>query len=551
MTTPFFVRTFSATRPAIRVAATALAKRHGTHGATVCARAWKRPNTFRPSSASGRASHLYPFHFRNSAATRTASAVNHQHYIERDVACVASLGTIGSSLEDRAALWRANGEAAVYRRGWIELGPDSPAAITAALLACGSAEPDPATGKLRYWAPDDDAYRHARDAVRDAAGFRVAGAPAPPSQEPMPPGTAARKPRAPNIQLRIVASLPYELTLRQNEELLTQWCDLNLGAQGSAYDAVIHRPEANNDIRNWHSHVVFQPYLADRAGDGRWAIARGSRGAPVPTPIARALRGNSGSRAQGRSDTLRRFRHGWASAVNTALEAEGYAKRYDPRTNEEAGLPAARSSHRPVSEYGDYRTQTARSRAPTADTWHEAPATDAADGVRLLSGLSAYGYDQGNALWDDSVRQLGIHDHRSRGAATIEPAQTAAAPAAVDHAAATPDAVLSEHLSYWRHVENDRMERIRNAGARCAAKPTRHCCKRTHPSSPCRRSAARHRRACLPSATTTTPKSFCRMWPLSTRCAHPGGYAGGWPDAGEPTTPNPSGRPVTPSSAWP
>lgn len=80
-------------------------------------------------------------------------------------------------------------------------------------------------------------------------------------------GTRESTPRRTLVQRRIVFLLAHELPLDAQERVLARWYEQELAAHGTSDHAVIHRPEGQNDRRNWHAHIVYAPITLEREHD--------------------------------------------------------------------------------------------------------------------------------------------------------------------------------------------------------------------------------------------------------------------------------------------
>ena len=121
--------------------------------------AWRRlPATRRTSSSPGAKRHLplgraryrgtHTIHFALAQTGSARDAVEHQKYIERDGACVASMGNIADTPEERQRLWRELEARAVKRAGRIELGRGIVPEVKRAVLDELSHAPGPTPGGL-------------------------------------------------------------------------------------------------------------------------------------------------------------------------------------------------------------------------------------------------------------------------------------------------------------------------------------------------------------------------------------------------------------------
>ncbi len=79
----------------------------------------------------------------------------------------------------------------------------------------------------------------------------------------------ATQPRHGRVQSRIIAELPCELTADQRRQLVEDFTK-ELERHGFPYVAVVHRPEAGNDERNYHLHLAYYDRPAKRRPSGLW-----------------------------------------------------------------------------------------------------------------------------------------------------------------------------------------------------------------------------------------------------------------------------------------
>jgi hypothetical protein len=149
--------------------------------------------------------------------------------------------------------------------------------------------------------------------------------------------------RGGRVQTRIIAELPHEITPAQRLAVAKQYC-AEFERLGLPYWAVIHAPDKHNDRRNFHIHIVLSERPAKRmidpaTGKEVWdfEIVETYRTSKRQTRHHYPF-------AQNRIRTLtdrrgiRNERARWCQMLNSALEAAGSTKRYDPRSYKDMGL---------------------------------------------------------------------------------------------------------------------------------------------------------------------------------------------------------------------
>ena len=408
-------------------------------------RAWRRPPpkhfqrqmTARKGRAlPGSGARRVTFHFGLKRSHSGKNAAAHQHYIEREEACVASFGNIADEFSERCRVWKAIDERGGQRKGSIHIGANAPGALRAMAIKSMERWRDegrvsaPLTAKITrlgktHW-PNDGVRIWTHDADDHATmsawlrGWETenqsqkTSAEEPSEDEPTAgrqatlPGfesddadaaeraqarekkskelkrkAAARRglprdcaefiPRRTIIQRRIELELAHELPLEAQTRALKRWCDEALGAAGVSYHAVIHQPEGQNDVRNWHAHVVCAPITATRERDtngdetGKYEFERGRRLPPMPA-LLRALAGNGPQGRRGAGEVVKRWREQLATIQNEELARAGATKRYDARSYKDQGIDRVGGQHR-----GTKRAALEAS-GRAADHWsHECP----------------------------------------------------------------------------------------------------------------------------------------------------------------------------------
>ena len=313
------------------------------------------------------------FHCAISQTSHGSKAVAHQVYIERKSAVVASLGTLGETLEERKEVWSELDARAPLKRGCITLPEGAPPDLREALrpvlqrLADDGAIPRrPAAAWLRQpnrrlaiRGLDHDRYEtlaHAiGDAYRDAIDRNWAPATRAGKPPTLPPKILGHPPRSPMLQRRIVLELPHEVTDHAREQILRDFCARTFGRRGIPYHAVIHAPAAGNDDRNFHAHIVSTHHQIRRdRSTGRWDFLA-SEEMPAVHKFGREITSNACSpegkalpaaeRRTIQRDLFRELRQTFATAANDALRMEIVLKRYDPRSYHDRGLAITPGSH--------------------------------------------------------------------------------------------------------------------------------------------------------------------------------------------------------------
>lgn len=178
-------------------------------------------------------------------------------------------------------------------------------------------------------------------------------------------GIAYRSGRGGTVQHRLVAELPHELSAAERAALVRRFCehlerleeDENGEPKGVMYTAAIHAPDAHNDARNYHLHVVFHDRPAKmNAAMGMWdfevAEVFERKGEirtryPLRQNKLRMVRGfedGMDPEASGRN-FIPGLRRTFSQITNEALERAGIERRYDPRTYKAMGIERTPTDH--------------------------------------------------------------------------------------------------------------------------------------------------------------------------------------------------------------
>lgn len=210
------------------------------------------------------------------------------------------------------------------------------------------------------------------------------------------------------VQLRFVAELPVELRAEDRALIVQNFCDY-LGSfakdeagntVGLMYTAVVHAPDAHNDRRNYHLHIIAHDRPAKwMPHHGAWDfevsevyVDPGSRKDRVRHPhrqnkiveVTRKLNEDDRSskphfnNAIAGRDFIPHLRRKFAEINNLVLSQRGIQRRLDPRRYEEMGID----------------------RTPTEHLGTRAAALEAMGVPTIVGRLNAI------AIWDDAERAI-------------------------------------------------------------------------------------------------------------------------------------------------
>ena len=288
-----------------------------------------------------------------------------QAYLERDGAveanpddalALASFGTIGDTPAERAKFWTLVEESERSARGdRIRIAPGRDPDWWGRALFALDAAPEAARDILRAAGPQRSAPLTLTLPTEDAfALWRWAiglGADAPVT---IAPGRGGR------IQTRIIAELPHEIDAWQRLAIVEAFTG-KLEAKGFPYWAVVHAPDARNDARNVHAHIVYYDRPARRmphpdTGAPSWdfAITCERRRANRTRVLTRPYR-QPKDRASHDRTWIAELRTHWGACCNAVLAEAGIGKRYDLRAYATIGIALAPGVHIPARQYNKER----------------------------------------------------------------------------------------------------------------------------------------------------------------------------------------------------
>lgn len=288
-----------------------------------------------------------------------------QAYLERDGAveadpgdslALASFGTIGDTFEARTHFWdlvEATERSPQGDRITIEpaQNPDWWAKARGAI----DEAPETARTQLRAAAAGASALLELTLSTEDAlALWRWAEGVGTGAPIKIVPGRGGR------TQTRIIAELPHEVDGHARLAIVKAFTG-KLAARGFPYWAVVHAPDANNDRRNFHLHVVYYDRPARRmlhpeTGVATWdfAITQEKRRANRTKVLKRPYR-QPKDRASHDRAWIKELRTHWGRCCNAVLSEAGIGKRYDLRSYATIGIDQAPGVHIPARQYNKER----------------------------------------------------------------------------------------------------------------------------------------------------------------------------------------------------
>ncbi|MDV2987606.1 MobA/MobL family protein [Methylorubrum zatmanii] len=288
-----------------------------------------------------------------------------QAYVERAGAVEAdrhggttlsSFGTLGDTAEQRAHFWEVvesterspAGDRVTVKPGenpswWTQALAaidEAPPVVQAVLREAGARRTAPL--KLKLSTQDAFAFWRWAETVGEHAPIDIA------------PGRGGR------TQTRIIAELPFELDGHARHAIVCAFTE-KLKQRGFPFWAVVHAPDANNDQRNFHCHIVYYDRPARRiphpdTGAPTWdfAITRTKRRANRTTVLERPHRQRKDRDCHERA-WIKDLRTDWGTCCNAVLAEVGLGKRVDLRSYKELGIDRTPGKHIPARQYNKER----------------------------------------------------------------------------------------------------------------------------------------------------------------------------------------------------
>jgi hypothetical protein len=321
---------------------------------------------------------------QSDAEPEQQQARRQQAYMERSAAVerveeiIASFGNLGRTPEERAAFWAAVEESGHPARSYVvatcrrnrspafwKAVSDDPTAP-----GCLKALDGPGPHKLKF---KTEAEAAPVIAFADSHGETSAKAKAERAIV-LSPGRASR------IQTRIILELPHELTAAQRLELAKRICRELFGGGQIRFWAAIHAPNAHNDERNFHLHIVFWDRPArkvtDKFGARKWDFEIVERFVDQKNHNARWWRPHLQRRDRTFSarSWIKQARERVAALANDALAEAGVERRVDPRRYSEMGVDLEPEPRAPAKAYALEKrgVETAAARPAIEAQWRRA-----------------------------------------------------------------------------------------------------------------------------------------------------------------------------------
>ena len=245
-------------------------------------------------------------------------------------------------------------------------------------------------------------------ASSDRAGEALNAASTVPGWNPNDTPVDFKSGRGGRVQYRFVAELPHELSAEDRALIVQNFCDhLSSFSKdedgnpiGMMYTAVIHAPDAHNDKRNYHLHVIAHDRPAKWMEEYRqWDFEiqesyqdPGSRKERIRYPhrqpkIGEVSRKQTKDRSHANynndaagKDFIPAMRRKFAEINNAVLKARGVPRQLDPRRYSEMGIE----------------------RTPTAHLGTNAAALEAMGVPTIVGSLNAI------AIWNDAKRVIDL-----------------------------------------------------------------------------------------------------------------------------------------------
>jgi hypothetical protein len=198
-------------------------------------------------------------------------------------------------------------------------------------------------------------------------GRALVGARKTPGWNEVDPPVTFKSGRGGRVQFRFVAELPHEVSPEDRALIVQNFCDhlatFSEGPDGRPagmmYTAVIHAPDAHNDRRNYHLHVIAHDRPAKWMPEhGAWdfEVAEvyqdpGSRKDRTRFPyrqnkIGEVSQGESKTNRKGSGiDFVPAMRQRYSEIANAVLNLRGVDRRLDPRRYAEMGIERTPTKH--------------------------------------------------------------------------------------------------------------------------------------------------------------------------------------------------------------
>ena len=199
----------------------------------------------------------------------------------------------------------------------------------------------------------------------EIVGRALVGARKTPGWNEVDPPVTFKSGRGGRVQFRFVAELPHEVSAEDRALIVQNFCDhlatFSEGPDGKPtgmmYTAVIHAPDAHNDRRNYHLHVIAHDRPAKWMPEhGQWDFEvaetfnhKGEDRVRYPfrqNKIGEVSQGEAKTNRKGSGiDFVPAMRQKYSEIANAVLNLRGVDRRLDPRRYVEMGIERTPTKH--------------------------------------------------------------------------------------------------------------------------------------------------------------------------------------------------------------
>lgn len=147
------------------------------------------------------------------------------------------------------------------------------------------------------------------------------------------------------VQCRIICEIPHELDQGARIAIARDFCRV-FEEYGLPFWCVAHAPDAKNDSRNNHLHIVYYDRPSRVAANGTWNFSYETTNVDAHRRkrTTRPFMANKDRDAQGKQ-WITQLRRRLADVANYHLAVAGETKRYDPRPYKESGVSKEPTRH--------------------------------------------------------------------------------------------------------------------------------------------------------------------------------------------------------------
>lgn len=159
------------------------------------------------------------------------------------------------------------------------------------------------------------------------------------------------RPRAGRVQERLEVELPHELSVQNIRHVVDDLAAL-LHRIGVRFTLVVHAPDAGNDDRNVHLHILFYASLTSQEGGvWRFGVEQGSPHKMRPGDMAVRLGVMDAADVAGHhhralaAADMAALRQRYAGLVNQRLAGQGCGRTFDPRSYDDMRIDQTPAVH--------------------------------------------------------------------------------------------------------------------------------------------------------------------------------------------------------------